>query len=186
MLSFIFGVFGYISLIAQWGWSLLIIGASYVPSAMVDVALPPTPTDQPIASTNLELPLWAQVGFVVVVVCFTLGLTLYTLYLAPKSIAKHGKSLTTKSATTLYRHSHAPKKSPAQKRRAIERISWQIKLGLSIFPLLLLLIPPAASLPLTHEMTMTIGIVLAAITLLWIGLQYMTTRAAGIDSRDII
>ena len=184
----IFGSFGYLSILIQWFWFLAIVVLPYLESSSLKSLFLPTHDEhrQVVAST-LSMPPIVQGIITVIAVLFTIAITLYAIYIIPRSVGKAGKTITQKSAqvTVMHlKHHHKPLTKPERK-RAFEYLTWSVKLVLLLLPCVLLLLPIKDTLTIPHEIILLFGIFCAAMSLIWFGVQYIISRLSRSDPREI-
>lgn len=187
-LANIFGTFGYLSVVVQWFWFVAVIILPYLQeSSLKTIFLPQQGAIPSTVTTNLDFPPFIQIIIAGAAIIFTLAITLYAIYMVPRSIGKAGKKLTQTSAhvvTTRIKHHHKPLSAPRRK-RIYEYLTWSVKTLLLIVPCLLLLLPAQYTLPIPHEAILIIGVFCAGMSLLWFGLQYIISRISRSDAREI-
>lgn len=174
------GAFGYISLILQWGWAIVILGLPLISTETFQNIFLPTQTQSTISAETTSattIPQPIEVGIIVTSIFFAVVISIYALISVPRAIGARGKKATnvvaTKIAPVITRHKVLPKK---QQKKLIEYLGWSIKITLAIIPFLLVLIPVDTTLELTREVTISAAILLFSATLAWFVCQYLLAR----------
>ena len=182
----VFGSFGYFSVIIQW---LLFVAIIIFPllegSGARQWFLPGSTTNPTTHSMTINLPAGVQVAFGVAAVIFCLLIIIYAIYAIPRRIGKTGRKITQTSAATVIKHVHHGPLNTEQAAHLTLSVTWTMKIIAIILPLALLFLPLDAALPLTRPMVMTLGMVCAAFSMFWFGLQYITATIARTDPKHI-
>ncbi len=181
------GTFGYMSLSVQWVWLVITTGMPLLSSSAFKDLFLPGQTTEVLPAASLSVPEPIAVLFSVLAVIFAVGLTIYVIVSIPRVVGRTGKTVTTKSAQVILPHiTHHKKVSEKRQKRLMERITWSMKIGLALLPLLALVIPLSSDvLELSREVVSGVAIFCASATLLWFGAQFTVVRLAKIDSRDV-
>lgn len=182
----IFGALGYLSLVIQWLWMGLVIGAPFVASDFFkNLLLPetdPTPTD----SISMNVPEPIGIIFMVLAVIFALGVTIYAIVAVPSSIARTGQKATLKTAQVIVpritHHKHVSKK---REKTLIERITWSVKLLLTLVPVIALSVPPDDIVGLSHSVVVGVGLFCGAATVVWFSLEFAIAKLGKIEPRNV-
>ena len=185
----VFGALGYMSCVIQW---MMVFAVLVLPvmenDSFRDLFMPSGSTHSTSAAGTVELPPILQQLLVVVAVIFSVSVTVYALVAIPRSIGKAGRRVTHRTAEVAVQQiSHIQHKPLSQKQQKTlaERLTWTIKLLLTLIPLALLLIPVTPRFAVTHEYVLVGGAFCGAVTLLWFGIQYIVSRFARLDPRDV-
>jgi len=179
------GAFGYLSLILQWTWSLVTLGAPLVTSQSFQSMFLPHQSNAPVDRLAINVPEPLGVVFSIVAVIFAVGITIYAIYAVPRGIGRSAHKATQTSAAMIIPHiTHHRRISKKRQKRLVERITWTMKFTVALVPLALLVIPTTANLALNHSVVAAVGIYLGIWSLGWFGSQYLLTRIWNIDARD--
>lgn len=164
------GTLGYISIIFQWLWSLIVV-ANPLLSGDLHFLIPTSPTPAPIVPSTSPSPF--MVGVVIVFTILIFAMTLYVLWKLPKSIGRRA-GYTTKHAADalvpLITHRHAPTKK--ERLKLSRRLVLIIKLTAILLPLIALLWASPIG-ELTRDIILVVGLFCASCSLLYFGLQLL-------------
>lgn len=179
-----FGALGYISVIIQWAWSLIVVAYPLLASGACTIVAPP-----PATNTPEPLDLGAATPFVTVIAVFVTLLVMIAtvIFVAklPKTIGKSGARATHTVAHKLTPHiSHSRKLTKKQRRTISYRIVLIIKLCIIVTPLVLLGFAHAIS-TLSLEIIWTVAIFCAVCSLVYFAVQQLVALARGV-ARDVI
>lgn len=173
------GVFFYLTCLFQWAWSAL----PYMPGIIQFLDMFQSKPDQPVSHVNAPslissapTPLVWIIGTLITIAI--LSLTIYILIKLPISIAKSGQKLTQKTTSyILPAVSRHVKLTPKKRQRLTARIIIDIKIALSVLPVILGLcvyfLPESA---LGYELTAFIVAVLGISSLCLLSLQVVMIR----------
>lgn len=184
-LANIAGTLGYLSLVLQWMWSLVIFAYPVI-SGELDTFLFPKP--QEVTPTAVDAGVFTPVVFVVaaVITLLVLGLTAIVIARLPKTIASAGARITKTAATAAI--PLATHHKPATKKQRLKlsfRFVIIIKAALVILPLLLLLVArPIDQLP--QQASLAFGSLCAVGSTLYFSLQYAVVFLGRIAKKDVL
>lgn len=180
------GAFGYLAVCIQWAWlavtQLLPFAAD---SDVKDLFIPSNPVT-PVETTPTVLPDTVQLLLIIGAVIFSLLVTVYAVYLVPKTIGRSGKTITkagAKAATDQL--AKAKPLSKVAKQRLNIQITWGLKLLLIVLPLMALFIPVSDLIDLSDLQVMIVGLMLAAISFGWFALQATLSLAYKLRQKDV-
>lgn len=187
LLANTFGTLGYFSCIFLWGW----VGVLYVPmildNEIVVKTLIPTPSEEAVRYTPPEQASPFITFGALFIAVIILIITIITFLKAPATIARTGKSVTTKVAVSavplVVRHQKIP---PKKKKILTARIIQLIKLLIVALPFALVAVGAFITLPLPYETAMIIVAVLSITTLTAFGLQYTLAKLLGVDLEELV
>lgn len=184
----IFGSFGYLSIVVQWFWFIAVIVLPYLEgSSLKSIFLPAAGEKHHAVAATINMPPFMQLIIAGLAIIFTLAITIYAIYMIPRSIGKVGKTITQKSAQVTIshiKHHHKPL-TKRERKRLFEYATWSVKLLLLLIPCVLLLLPAHARLTIPHEVILLFGAFCAGMSLVWFGLQYAISRFSHSDPREI-
>lgn len=167
-----FGALGYASILTQWLWALVTVGYPLITSDKWRLLIP-KPTE-PSPQQPIELGVLSPVvtGIAIVFTLAVLALTIYVLTKLPTTIGKTGHRVTQSTATVIAPAVNHKKLSKKQRATLTFTLTWWVKLVLIIVPFaaLRLASPQTGLEPLV---VLTIGGFCAAMSMLWIGIQYL-------------
>lgn len=190
----IFGALGYTNLVIQWLWAVLAVGLPYFQaSRYVDTLFGNNTTPKPILPPPVELGDSTPSSIVVIVVLiFSVAAIAYAIWAIPRSLGKTGAKITKSSAIAtsdviikLQRHQKTQKDFDAQKVKMVIRISWLLKIGLIIVPVLLLLIPQETHSSISRYSAVLAGLFFACFSLLWFSLQFLISKLLRLDQSKV-
>lgn len=170
-----FGALGYLSLLFQWMWSLILLAYPVITdpnSTLLQHSARPT---IPSPTTQIDVnPFMA--GLLIIITMIILGFAVITIVRLPKTIGKTGARLT-RSTTNLILPAitHHEPIAPARRRLLSFKIILALKAALILLPLISLLFAPAIP-----ELTRTAGFVVGAFcaigSSLYFAIQYIIAR----------
>lgn len=180
----IFGALGYMSIIVQWAWSLLIIAYPILTSDELSSWVSQKTTSEPeIAELGVFTP-----AVTLIAIAATLLVMIATIVVVarlPKKIGRQGAKVTHATAHKLVpavtRHQPLSKK---QRRIISYRLTLTIKLALVIAPLLMLGFAAPIS-TLTLNIIWAVGLFCASCSIIYFIIQQLIARIRGIK-RDAI
>lgn len=185
-LANVFGALGYISLLLQWVWTALVIGTPIVASDFFKNAFLPKESSVPAEALSMNVPEPIGIIFMFLAIIFAIGVTIYAVLAVPRNIARTGQRLTRSSAQVIIPHvTHHKHISEKRRKTLLERITWSIKIGLTILPAAALGFRPDEMIGLSHGVIIGVGLFCAVATVLWFGLQFIVAKVAKLDSRQI-
>lgn len=184
-LANIAGTLGYLSLVLQWMWSLVIFAYPVI-SGELDTFL--FPKRQEVDPTPIDAGVFTPVVFVIAAVITLLVLVLTAIVIArlPKTIAAAGAHIT-KTAATAAIPIATHRKPPTKKQRLQLSFRFVIitKAALVVLPLLLLLIArPIEQLP--QQASLAFGSLCAVGSALYFALQYTVVFFGRIAKKDVL
>ena len=172
-----FGTLGYLSLVMQWVWCLLIVGYPFISGdhALLFPVDAPRISPQPQA---VDFGVFSPVAFVVAsaISLLVLVATVVTVARLPRAVGKKGAQTTQAAAHAIIPTLTHHKK--LSKTRSI-RLTYQVVIGLKLLGTLFALLPliNSSSIPqLSHDIVLTVGGFCAICTSLWFGIQYILAR----------
>ena len=184
MVANIFGAFGYMSLIVQWAWTLLILAYPLLASGTISFLSPETPTVTPEpADFGIATPV-----VTIVAVATTILVMLMTIILVaklPKTIGRQGARTTHAAAHKLAPLAAGHKPLTKKRRRTL---SYRIVLVLKVIAITLpvaLLAFAAPIAALTLEMIWAVGLFCATCSVIYFGIQQVIALTRGVK-RDAI
>lgn len=187
LLANTFGGLGYLFCLLLWGWTGILylpmlfenehLEKLLIPSASEPV---PPPTIQAEASPLMMI-------FAVAVTIIVLIVTVIVLLRAPVSIAKTGKSVTTKAAgSALPLITKGKVVTQAKQKKLTASLIKLTKLLLVIIPVILASLGYFADIELPFEAAMLASSLLAIIAMLSFSIQYIAARLMNIDSKLLV
>lgn len=181
LLANAFGALGYMSVLFQWTWSLLLIG---YPFLVNHPEILNAPQQQTAVVTPLEISPAFTPFAVLLVSVITIAIVvaaIFTLMQLPKTIGLTGARITQRTATTIVPLlSHHKKLSPKEKKRFSFRVVLALKLVLAVAPLALL--PFAQPFQgITLQIMWFLGTFAALFSAFYFGLQLLTAYLGKID-----
>lgn len=177
-----FGTLGYISLIFQWAWSLLLLFYPQLESGDSFFYPEYSPNASSVPSLSLA-PTPLTVGIAILVTLFIIILTIIVVIRLPKTIGQQGGKITQTAATAVVPIITNHAKLPATKKRELSyRIATIFKCLLLLAPLVLVLFV-SESVPLDSSLIIVIAGFTAACSALWFALQYGLALLLRIPTR---
>lgn len=177
----VLGSLGYIALIMQWLWSIIIIGYPSLEDGSLIHLLQPSSASDAIRLPNMVIPMAIALPVTIIVTVVVFIATLIAFFSLPRTIGKGGATVThaTAKVSTDYavRH-HYIKKS--DKKKLDTRIIALLKIALS-FVAFTLVIPPHPATPLEHRLVVLIGTLGLVATLIYFAGQYLIARIRQVD-----
>ena len=179
-----FGALGYISVLFQWAWSLLILCYPLITDRS-DLLLPPPGADQsPVVNVSPEMsPLVAIIVIITTVV--VMALAVVAIVRLPRNLGKQSSTLTKSAASAVLPAITRHKKiSKNQRQKLSHRLVLGIKLSAVLLPLVLLLfVPPTVGLsPLA---IWAVGTGAALLSLLYFTVQQFIALFGKVNTVDI-
>ena len=133
-----FGSLGYLSVLFQWVWRVIIVFYSVFfldqPSWLMPVAVP---ENQQSPTMNVDVDPQIGIAIAVVVTLIMIGATLYAIYLLPNTVGKKSAELTHRTAELVVPAITQHKKTTAKQR------NWLTFRVVTVAKLLLILLPLA-------------------------------------------
>lgn len=182
-----FGSLGYIFCLILWGW----IGILYVPMLLENdqigrILLPPPAQETTVVQPTTELSPVAVI-LAVGITAVVMVTTIVVLLRAPVTIAKTGKTVTTKAASSalpLLTRNHPI--SPAKKKRLTAELVKLVKLLLVFLPVVIGLIGFFIEPPLPLYLSLFVSSILALLAVFWFCMQYIAARLLGVDTTLLV
>lgn len=177
----VLGTLGYISIIFQWLWGVVVI-ANPLLSGDMSFLIPQH--EAPIATTPVAAPSPVAVGIVIALTIVIFAFTLYVLWKLPATVGRKAGLATKHAADTLVplvaHHGATKKERRALSRRLILLIKW----GLVLLPVIALsLAGPVEGL--TLPMIWIVGLFCAACSSLYFGLQQLLSKLWNIPAEHL-
>lgn len=170
----------------QWAWLVVTQIIPLIASSDAKEFFIPSSQNLPAATPVTQMPDTLQILLIVVAVLFSVSVSLYAIFLVPKTIAQAGKTVTkagAKAATNQL--SKGKNYTSADKRRLRLRFSWAIKFLLVAVPMLVLAIPVRDEIGLSSLQVMLAGLLLGLISSLWFTLQAALTAVYKLPAKDV-
>lgn len=183
----IFGGLGYFCCVLLWAWVGIIYTPILLENPQIQEFLLPSPTDTPVqpATPGPASPYLLFVGGVVSVLLIIA--TIIVLLQAPITIAKTGKSVTTKAArSAIPIVTHGKPIAPAKKKRLTIQLVKLVKLLCCIVPVIGIYAGAFTALPLPLEIITFIGNSLAISAIFWFSLQYLFARLLAVAPDQLV
>lgn len=178
----ILGTLGYISIIFQWLWSVILLGHPILSSDMSFLMPQGKPSVTP---SPVEAPSTLAVFVVILLTILIFAFTLYVLWKLPAAVGKKASAVTKHAAETLVplvTPHHKP--TTAQRRTISRRLTLVIKWALVCIPLAALgFASPIEGL--TVSIIWIIGLFCAACSSLYFGLQQLLGKLWRIPPEHI-
>lgn len=181
-----FGALGYMSLLLQWAWALLLFSYPYMESGSLMRLLFSERTAKPIAQTS-SVPLTpAIISLSVVITVIVLIMMVIVIIRFPSAVEKQGVHVTQKAAASIIpiitHHQEIPKK---HRTKLTYQIIIVIKGFAIIIPLAYTLLWVPNTLALSGEIIRIITYFTASCTFMWFGFQYSLAAIRHISFSDI-
>lgn len=179
----IFGTLGYLSIILQWLW-LVVIVAHPLLSSDFSLFLPEqhtAPAIAPVASN----PSPVVIGFVIFLTILIFAITFYILWKLPKGIGLQGARATKRAATVLVPVITHHKKI-SKKRRL--RVSYQAVLGIKLFLICVPIVGLIFAQPingLDARAIWTVGLFCGLCSFVYIGIQQLLAPLLNVKTSDL-
>lgn len=179
----VFGTLGYVSVMFQWLWMLVVLATPILSSDFAAPLFLPSENSTPVQPLATDIPGPIATIFMVLAVAFAISVTIYAVVAVPRTIGRSGQKVTQVSAqVVLPRLTHHRKITKKRQKTLLERISWSIKLVLLAIPVIALLAPVSAELGLEREVVVGFGLYCALMSVLWFGLQFIFARLARLPN----
>jgi hypothetical protein len=180
-----FGALGYLGVVVQILWLGVTFGAPYLMTSGAKDLFLPRGASEPVAAAPVALPAFVEIGFIVLAVVFSVGITVYALYAVPRTVGKYGKKTVTKTATsTLPVITHHKPISKKQERQLLQRLTWGVKALFVLAPLLINLFPLHESLELSRSVVVAVAVVLAIWSTALFTLQFVVSRHKSVQPKQ--
>lgn len=183
-----FGVLGYLFGFGLWAWAVIVYLAPVVTSdSFEDMVIPEPPPEQTVTTPiSGEMP-FAVVVIALLVTATVLAMTVVAIVRAPSRLAKTGKDITTKAATSTIPLVQRGKDLPAKEKNVLTaRLVKIFKLLIVTIPVLASFVGLIVDLPLPFELVLFINCAMAIMSILWFSLQYMLAQALDINDKALI
>lgn len=182
-----FGMFGYLFCLASWAWTGILYIPMLLANKQIEDFLLPAPSQDPVTPMSSEPISPIMVFFALAVTVIVILLTIIALLRAPITIAKTGKTVTTKAADSVVPLvTHGKQLPPAEKRRLTALLVKIVKLLLVVLPVGIASIGAVVELPLPFEVIMFISSLLALIATFWFSAQYIFARLLGVNPNYLV
>lgn len=179
----IFGTLGYVSVMFQWLWMLVVLATPILSNDFAAPLFLPSENSTPVQPIATEIPGPLAMIFMVLAVVFAISVSVYAVVAVPRTIGRSGQKVTKVSAqVVLPRITHHRKISKKRQKTLLERITWSIKLVVITIPVIALLLPVPAELGLERDVVVGFGLYCAVVSLLWFGLQFIFARLARLPN----
>lgn len=181
-LSFVnfFGALGYMSVILQWLWVVVLYGPALMDTPLKQLFLPSenkpllTPMSHDVATAPSPFTIALAIGITIIV----LAVTAYIIIKAPSAVGKTGSKVTHSAAKAVIPviTKHKPIKKETRRKLTI-RITILSKILLVIIPLVSILpVQFLSDLPVSFDIILIITTANAFLSLILFGLQYVAAR----------
>lgn len=173
------GAIGYLFVLVQWMWMLLLIAVPLSSQPIFQELF--MPKTQQIDSQPTEprqaLPGPVESIILVLSLLISVGIIIYAIVAVPKVVGRSGQKLTSQAAKralpVVTKHKKLSKK---RQLKLTERITWSLKLSIIVIPLIALIIPPSEVIELDHGISVVFGALLAVVAGVAFGLQLMLSK----------
>lgn len=182
-----FGTLGYLSSILSWSWVTMLYLPAFLENEQVEKFLIPTPPQEILQQTSTYEPSTATIIFSIIVTIVVIVSTIIILIKLPSTVAKAGRTVTTKvadSAVPLVTRKH--ELPPAKKKRLTAQLIKVIKLFIVILPVLATACSIFIQLPMPFEVVMFVSGILSGLALVWFILQYIAARLFKVDAKSLV
>lgn len=176
-----FGTLGYISLVVQWAWSLLLLFYPQIETGD-SFLLPDHTTSTPVHSFSLA-PTPLITGIAILITLLVIIASIIMIIRLPKAIGQRGQKITQTAASAMVPivTNHAP--LPEKKKRELSyRIATILKCLFLMIPLVLVLFA-SETVPLDGALILVIAGFTAACSALWFALQYGLSLLLHVPTR---
>lgn len=183
------GALGYMSIILQWMWSLLLYAPYILTDSVQNLLLPPEQPEQP-APTPTAVTDEPSIFLIILMLAITglvLAVTVYIALKAPSAVGKAGKKVATSAAkATLPLVAKQQPLKKEQRQRLTARLIVLFKIAFIALPLIVVLPTQWLSdLPLDHVIVLIVATSTALSSTILIGLQYLTARLLHIPAKNL-
>lgn len=182
-----FGGLGYLACIVQWLWTVLLFIEPIKDFLIIFVPTIEERIDKPQIAVLEYNPLIAIISTVITIIF--LGLSIYLIYKVPTSLAKNSNRIvheTTKAVTPLIIKATHQKQTKKILLKLTARIVFFIKLFLIVAPLILVLASGLIDKQVFEaRISITTGIFLASVSLLWFSIEYTLAKIFHIKFSEI-
>lgn len=179
-----FGTFGYMSVLLQWLWALIVVGSPFITSSQswfmpVDTQQLEISQTQNVISTPLAVALTIAVTIIMV------AITIYSIFMVPRTIGKTGSIVTHKTADLIL--PSVSGKMPLSKKKRLQ-LSYNIvtiaKLVFCLLPLIVVLTFPA-NLPIDHSIVQVTGLFCALVSIIYFGIQLILVQLLKVQKTRV-
>lgn len=176
-----FGMFGYLFCLLSWAWT----GILYIPillaNKQIEEFLLPSSSESPVAP-QASVPMSpVTLFFTFMITVAVIIVTIVILLRAPVTIARTGKTVTTKAAGSMVPLvAHGKPLPAATRRRLTAQLIKLVKLLLVILPVMIASFGAFIELPLSFEIVIFVSATLALIAIAWFSAQYIFARLFGV------
>lgn len=187
-LANIFGGLGYLSVIFQWLWTVLILLPSILNNQMVKDFITPTPASGQAASMpRFDGDSIIIMGIAIIFTVAILALTVFILIRLPfKLVEASKKTVDTTVRTTIPIVTHHKQITQKEQRELSYKLKIIVKLILILLPLGMLISVFFISVPLESAIIFLIGGFFAITSLIWFIMQYFIGRIVGNKHQQLI
>jgi len=178
----ILGTLGYISIIFQWLWTIIIVGHPLLSSDLS--YLIPT-HDSPPVPIGYIAPSPVAIALVIVLTVLVFIITIYILWKLPRAIGRQGGQATKKVAHVLLpviTHHHTP--TQKERLRLSRRLVISIKASLIVLPCAALIWAQPIG-ELTTPLIWIVGLFCAGCSVIYFGIQQLLTYIWRIPTEKI-
>lgn len=181
------GSLGYVSLIIQWVWMIIILGMPIMVSDGFRDLFLPNRTSTPVPTASISIPEPIAILFLILAVIFTIGVSIYVIVAVPRAVGRTGNTVTKTSAQVIIpKITHHKKISEKREKTLVERITWSMKIGATAIPVPALMVPPPSDLiSLPQDVVTGVGLFCASLTVLWFGAQFVLSKFFSLRPQDI-
>ena len=180
-----FGAFGYLAICVQWSWLAVTQAIPLISKSDAKDLFIPQAQNLPAAPPAVALPDAVQIVLIVIALLFSIAVSIYAIFLVPKTIGKVGRTITNSGAEAAASRISKSKPHTKAARRLKFRLTWTIKFGLITLPVLALMLPVGSEIALSHLQVMVTGLALALASLLWFILQAILVIAYKFPPKSI-
>lgn len=181
-----FGALGYLFILVQWFWAVMVIGYPYLMARGEQLLVPEnTPKPNPVApiDTGPFLPIILLLSAIIVVIGVVFAII--AMIKLPKTVGQKGAVAAQTAANVIIpvvTHHKVPTKKARKKLTGA--IILALKFAAIIVPVTaLLFVQPIAEMP--KDVVMAVGLLCMAGSLMWFGLQYITAAATKADTTKL-
>lgn len=148
----------------------------------------PLQIEETVAPSITTAPSPAILFVALIVAAIIVTITVIVLLKAPVSIAKAGKTATTKAADSVVPLiTHGRPIPEKEKRRLTARLIKLIKLLAVLLPVILVMaFNTIVSLPLSFELVLLVTCMMALGAIFWFSMQYILARAFGVSLDSLV
>ena len=182
-----FGALGYTFCLLLWGW----VGILYLPMLLenetIEKFVIPTPSEDTVTMQPvLEVSPFTTVAAAIITIAVVVA-TIIVIARMPKSIAKTGKTVTTKAASAaLPVVARGKKLTPAKQQRLTVNLIKLAKLTFVLLPVAISFIGTVLAPPIPLDITLLVSGVLAICATLWFSAQYIAAKLLLVDVKLLV